>query len=231
MPPRSPGRTGASGLTTEQLDQLITNLALSNERLNMATATLAESHSSFMRSAADADPNIGLSKSIPYTDSELSIVKKIDSTVDNDNRNGLAESARDTRPLLPDDYVSDRTDPKYDSTFPTHLYGAGHMPYSIEQRDTLAAYHRDRGRNTRKLEQQLPADGYMNTFSKPAEQHSQWQAHPLTMAGPLNEGDVRKGEVTISKFLDQNRWSHEYGKAYNAKQFMLNLSTTHADDL
>ena len=35
----------------------------------------------------------------------------------------------------------------------------------------------------------------------------------------------------MSKFLDQHRWYHEYGKAYNAKQFMLNLSTTHAEDL
>ena len=35
----------------------------------------------------------------------------------------------------------------------------------------------------------------------------------------------------MSKFLDHHRWFHEYGEAYNAKQFMLNLSTTHAEDL
>ena len=81
------------------------------------------------------------------------------------------------------------------------------------------------------LEKQLPADGYMNTFNKPAEQHGQWEAHPLTLTGSLNEGDVRKGVFTMSKFLNHHRWYHEYGKAYNAKQFMLNLSTTHAEDL
>ena len=101
----------------------------------------------------------------------------------------------------------------HDSAFPKHLYGAGHTPYSIEQRDTLAAYHRDRGRNTRKLEKQLPADGYMSTSSNAAEQLIQWQAHPLTLTGPLNEGDVRKGEVNMSKFLGKSRWFHEYGKA------------------
>ena len=35
----------------------------------------------------------------------------------------------------------------------------------------------------------------------------------------------------MSKFLNQNRWFTEYGKAYNAKQFILNMSTTHAEDL
>ena len=35
----------------------------------------------------------------------------------------------------------------------------------------------------------------------------------------------------MSKYLEQHRWFTEYGKAYNAKQFMLNLSTTHAEDL
>ena len=35
----------------------------------------------------------------------------------------------------------------------------------------------------------------------------------------------------MAKFLEQHRWYTEYGKAYNSKQFMLNLSTTHAEDL
>ena len=35
----------------------------------------------------------------------------------------------------------------------------------------------------------------------------------------------------MSKFLNHHRWYTEYGKVYNSKQFMLNLSTTHAEDL
>ena len=69
------------------------------------------------------------------------------------------------------------------------------------------------------------------TVAQPNRQHNQWEGHPLTLTGSLNEGDVRKGEFTMSKFLNQNRWFTEYGKVYNAKQFMLNLSTTHAEDL
>ena len=154
--------------------------------------------------------------------------------MDNDNRSGLPQAARDTRPLAPDDYISDTNDPRYYATGPRHMvatYGLGHADTSVEQRDAIAAYHRDRGRTIRMLEKQLPADGYMNTFTEPADQINQWQAHPLTLTGSLNEGDVRKGEFTMSKFLDHHRWYHEYGKAYNAKQFMLNLSTTHAEDL
>ena len=35
----------------------------------------------------------------------------------------------------------------------------------------------------------------------------------------------------MSKFLNHHRWYTEYGKVYNSKQFVLNLSTTHAEDL
>ena len=75
----------------------------------------------------------------------------------------------------------------------------------------------------------------MNTVTPavahPNRQHNQWEGHPLTLTGSLNEGDVQKGEFTMSKFLNQNRRFTEYGKVYNAKQFMLSLSTTHAEDL
>ena len=81
------------------------------------------------------------------------------------------------------------------------------------------------------LEKQLPADGYMNPFSNIAQQQSQRTAHPMTLIGSLIKGDVRKGEYTMSKFLDHHRWFTEYGKTYNTKQFMLNLSTTHTEDL
>ena len=81
------------------------------------------------------------------------------------------------------------------------------------------------------LEKQLPADGYMNPSSNVNQQQSQWLAHPLTLFGSLAEGDVRKGEYTMSKLLEHHRWFTEYRKAYNTKQFMLNLPTTHAEDL
>ena len=79
--------------------------------------------------------------------------------------------------------------------------------------------------------QLLPADGYMNPSSSTIGEQRQWKAHPLTLKGTLNEGDVRKGETTICKFLVLSRWHNEYGKAFNAKQFTLNLSTTHGEDL
>ena len=71
----------------------------------------------------------------------------------------------------------------------------------------------------------------MNPASSVNDQQRQYKAHPLTLKGTLNEGDVRKGENTMGKFLVHSRWHNEYGKAFNAKQFALNLSTTHGDDL
>ena len=53
----------------------------------------------------------------------------------------------------------------------------------------------------------------------------------MTLIGSLIEGDVRKDEYTMPKLLDRHRWFTEYGNAYNTKQFMLNLSTTHAKGL
>ena len=81
------------------------------------------------------------------------------------------------------------------------------------------------------LEKQLPHDGYINAKVDPMEQKTQWIAHLLTLHGSLAEGDVRKGEITIQDFLRKYRWFTEYGKAYNLKEFRLNLPTTHASDL
>ena len=67
MPPRSPAAAGGGGpLTEDQTAQLLLQMAQSSERLTNAVASLADSQASFMRSAADADVNIGLSKSHPY---------------------------------------------------------------------------------------------------------------------------------------------------------------------
>ena len=53
----------------------------------------------------------------------------------------------------------------------------------------------------------------------------------MTLIGSLIKGDVRKGEYTMSKLLEHHRWFTEYRKAYNTKQFMLNLPTKHTEDL
>ena len=103
--------------------QLLTQMAQSSERLTTAVASLADSQTSFMRSAADSDVNIGLSKSHPYIPTELPVVHKIDNSVGNANRSGLPQSARDTRPLVPEGYVSDVKSKDYDPTFPIHMYG------------------------------------------------------------------------------------------------------------
>ena len=72
----------------------------------------------------------------------------------------------------------------------------------------MAPQPRSRNQIARK---QLLADGFMNTFT-PADQLAQWEAHPLTLTESLNEGDARKGEFTMSKFLNHHRWYTEYGK-------------------
>ena len=60
MPPRAAGGTP---LPQEDTIDLIATEAQSSQQLNLAVSGLTSSQSSFMRSAADADVNIGLSKS------------------------------------------------------------------------------------------------------------------------------------------------------------------------
>ena len=83
-------------------------------------------------------------------------------------------------------------DPAYDVTDVRHNnnYGAGHGDATTERADELIAYHRNRGREIRMLEKQLPAYGFMNTFTTTALQLAQWEAHPPTLTGSLNEEDV-----------------------------------------
>ena len=155
MPPqRSPGRGGGGAPTEEQTAQLLQSMAESSQLLTNAVANLATSQASFMRSAADADANIGLSKAHPFIPSELAKARAIDNTVDNDYRNGLPKSARDTRNAPPDDFVSDPRDPDYDPSDPRHAndYGLGHDEFTLERSDQLNAFHRERGRTIRVLE-------------------------------------------------------------------------------
>ena len=60
MPPRAAGGTP---LTQEDIIELIATLAQSSQQLNNSMFDLQSSQAHFMRSAADADANIGLSKS------------------------------------------------------------------------------------------------------------------------------------------------------------------------
>ena len=209
------------------------NLEEALAQLAVAMQGLVGSQQQFMRSASDADPNIGTSLATPLLPSEVLEAQEIDNTVEDKHRNGLPAALRDLRPLMPHDYVPDPDDSDYDSTDHRHGidYGHGHHESTQERADNLSTYHRTRGRNIRSLAGLLPADGYMNPSSSIIDQQRQWKAHPLTLKGTLNEGDVRKGEVIMSKFLTLSRWHNEYGKAFNAKQFTLNLSTTHGDDL
>ena len=207
------------------MEAVLALMANNSALLTAAVASLATSQASFMRSAANADANIVLSKSHSLLLVEELAAREIDNTVDDAHRSGLPAAFRDLRPSMPRDYVDDPGDDDYDVLDPHHgtAWGLGHHDATADRADALTAWHRTRGRNIRTLEKHLPADGYRNTFTSPVDQLAQWEGHPLTLKGSLNEGDVRKGEFTMSKFLNQHRWFTEYGKVYNAKEFMLNL--------
>ena len=198
--------------------------------MQTAMVGLIGSNAMVMRSADDSCPNIMLSQS--FLPSELRAARVIDNTADDRHRGGLPSRQRDTDPLR-----SDARTLAAIAGDPTHLlqgvtnFGLGHDEQTPERIDDLNAFHRNRGRETSILQKRLPHDGCVNSKTDPAEQNTQWEAHPLTLHGSLAEGDIRKGEVTIQNYLRNCRWFNEYGKAYNLKQFRLNLSTTHASDL
>ena len=99
MPPRPVGVPPP--MTEEQTAQLLLQMAQSSQRLTGAVATLATSQAPFMRSAADADANIGLSKSQPFVHHKIFAAQRIDNTVTEQHRSGLAPASRDTKPLAP----------------------------------------------------------------------------------------------------------------------------------
>ena len=96
------------------LEEALALMASNNALLTAAVASLVTSQSSFMRSAADADANIGLSISQPLLLSEELAAREIDNTVDDAHRNGLPAADRDHRPSMPSDYVDDPADDDYD---------------------------------------------------------------------------------------------------------------------
>ena len=198
-----------------------------------ATAALTGSQTNFLRAACSADANIAISLGTPMLYSEVVDARLIDNTVTDKHRNGLPANKRDTRPEMPSDFVYDLGDNDYDPDDPRHGtdWGNGDHEWDQDRVDSLQIWHRTRGRAIQALINTLPADGYMNPCSSPVAEQRQYKAHPLTLKGTLNEGDVRKGETTMGKFLADRRWCNEYGKAFNVKQFILHLSTTHAVDL
>ena len=219
--------------TPEDIQDLLVRLSDAVIASTKATAALAGSQSNFLRAANGADANIATSLDTPFLDSELVEARAIDNTVSDKHRNGRPAIKRDTRPAMPVDFVYSADDDGYDTDDPRHGtdWGDGDDEWDQDRVDSLQMFHRTRGRTIRALINTLPADGYMNNAPSPAAAQRQWKAHPLTLKGTLNEGDVRKGETTMGKFLTEKRWCNEHGKAYNAKQFSLQLSTTHAVDL
>ena len=90
MPPRP---AGGAPMSQDDINQLMLQMAQSSQQLTAAVASLTSSQSSFMRSAADADANIGLSKAHSLLNVELIAAQQIDNTVSNLNRLELLESA------------------------------------------------------------------------------------------------------------------------------------------
>ena len=220
-------------MSTPDIQDLLVRLSDAVIASTAATTALTGSQSNFLRAANGADANIATSLDTPFLDSELVEARAIDNTVSDKHRNGRLASKRDTRPAMPADFVYSADDDGYDSDDPRHGtdWGDGDDEWEQDRVDSLQIWHRTRGRTIQALINTLPADGYMNPCSSPVAAQRQYKAHPLTLKGTLNEGDVRKGETPMGKFLAEKRWCNEHGKAFNVKQFILHLSTTHAVDL
>ena len=136
MPPRP---AGGAPMSQDGINQLILQLAQSSQQLNVAVASLTSSQSSFMRSATDADANIGLFKSHSLLPVEIVDAHTIDNTVNDDHRSGLPAALRDLRTKAPDDYNGVVGSDGYDPTDPRHAitYGAGHDDATTERADAL----------------------------------------------------------------------------------------------
>ena len=119
MPPR---HAGGAPMPQDDINQLILQLAQSSQQLNVAVASLTPSQSSFMRSAADADVNIGLSKAHSLLPVEIVDAHTIDNTVNNDHRSGLPAALRDTTIKAPEDYSSVVGSTRYDPLDPRHAF-------------------------------------------------------------------------------------------------------------
>ena len=157
--------TMATALTQDDFNRLTSQLAALSVSRNIAMAGLISSNAQFMRSAANADSNIRLSKSQYFLPSELTATRAIDNTVDQNHRSGLPASQRDTNPLRSNTRLRAKiaADPGHPLRGVT-VFGLGHHEQTPERIDELNASHRTRGREIRMLKKQLP---HMTTTSAP----------------------------------------------------------------
>ena len=143
--------------TQEDTNRLTMKIAAPNTRIQSAIVGLLGSNALFMRSAADACPNIMLSKNQSFLPSELRTARAIANTVSERYRGGLPSRQRDTDPLRPD--ATELADIAAD---PNHLlhgvtqFGLGHDEQTPERIDDLNAFHRTRGREISILQKRLP---------------------------------------------------------------------------
>ena len=121
-----PCPAGGAPMSRDDINQLILQLAQSSQQLNVAVASLTSSKSSFMRSAADADANIGLSKAHSLLPVGIVDARTIDNTVNDDHRNGLPAALRDLRPSKPTDLATDTNRTEYGATDPRHAASCGY---------------------------------------------------------------------------------------------------------
>ena len=89
----------STSMTQDDFSRLTSQLATASATFQTAMTGLVGSNAQLMRSAADADSNIGLSKSQSFLPSELRDAKATDNTVDQDHRGGLPPRDRDINPL------------------------------------------------------------------------------------------------------------------------------------
>ena len=138
MPPRN------AADPPPDLDEVLALMANNSALLTAAVASLATSQASFLRSAADAAANIGLSKSHSLLLVEELAAREIDNTVDDAHRSGLPAADRDHRPAMPRDYVDDPADDEYNNLDPRHgtAWGLGHHDPTVDHADALTAWHR-----------------------------------------------------------------------------------------
>ena len=129
-------------MTQDEFNRLTSQLASLSASLNTAMAGLVSSNAQVMRSAADADSNIGLSKSQYFLPSELLDAQAIDNTVDQGHRSRLPPRDRDTNPIRPTPGQS--TVVAANPSHPPHgvtPFSVGHHEQTPERIDELNAIH------------------------------------------------------------------------------------------
>lgn len=178
-----------------------------------------------MRSAADADSNIGLSKSQSFLPSELRDAKVIDNTVDQDHRGGLPPRDRDTNPLRPDArtlaaIAGNPTHPPHGVT----TFGLGTMNKRLSALMSSMPFTELEAARSELSRNNCLTTG---TSTPKLTRRSRKLSGTLT---PL-PCTVRLRKATSEKARSPFKTSSANIKAHNLKEFRLNISTTHASGL